>query len=139
MNTIGTSNHSQRSTSARRKTYSPTQAVTAMSKQSHHHHRHVFATPSPVKGNFSSMSYDTDPSASPSTRSVPDKRKQHQTLSPHSSKRGPLEHPTNITPTKQLPFFSPTRAPPSPHHKPRASSPLRSSAISPVVIIKRPE
>src|SRR5277367_4441880 len=45
-----TSSHSQRSTSARRRTYSPTQAVTAMGKQSHHHHHHVFATPSPVKG-----------------------------------------------------------------------------------------
>ena len=112
-----------------------------MGKQSHRYHHHVFATPSPVKGkgNPFSASYDTDPSASPSSRSVPDKRKQHQNLPEHSPKRGRLGHRTNLTPTKQLPFFSPTRAPPSPHHKPRASSPLRSSAISPIVIIKRPD
>jgi len=42
------------------------------------------------------------------------------------------------TPSKQVHFFSSPRCPPSPHHKPRASSPLRASAISPIVIIKRP-
>src|SRR5271155_1571830 len=117
-----TSSHSQRSTSARRRTYSPTQTDTAMGKQSHNHHHHVFATPPPVKGkgNPFSASYNTDPSASPSSRSVPDKRKQHQTLPEHSPKRGRLHHRANLTPTKQLPFFSPARAPPSPHHKPRA-------------------
>src|SRR5271170_5157617 len=103
MNPIGTSSHSQRSTSARRRTYSPTQPFTAMGEQSHHHHHPVFATPSPVKGIASSASYDTDPSASPSSRSVPEKRKQNHTLPTHSSKRGRLEHRTNNTPTKQLP------------------------------------
>ena len=73
-----------------------------------------------------------------SSRSVPEKRKQHHYLHGHSSERGHLEHRAAVTPIKQLPFFSPTRGPPSPHHKPRASSPLRSSDTSPTVIINRP-
>ena len=43
------------------------------------------------------------------------------------------------TPSKQIHFLSSPRCPPSPHHKPRASSPLRLSAISPIVIILRPK
>jgi hypothetical protein len=43
------------------------------------------------------------------------------------------------TPTKQVDSLSSLLCPPSPHHNPRASSPLRSSPISQMVIIRRPE
>ena len=73
--------------------------------------------------------------------SVPAKRAQQ--ISPvDASKRGRAENLADKgihTPSKQIHFFSSPRCPPSPHHKPRASSPLRPSAISPIVIIKRPE
>jgi hypothetical protein len=71
-------------------------------------------------------------------RSVPEKRKQHSSPT-HGTKRGRLDFGGPNTPSKQVHFFSSPRCPPSPHHKPRASSPLRVSAISPLVIIKRPE
>jgi hypothetical protein len=72
------------------------------------------------------------------TRSVPENRKQQ--ISPtHGTKRGRLDFGGPNTPSKQVHFLSSPRCPPSPHHKPRASSPLRVSAISPLVIIKRPE
>jgi hypothetical protein len=71
-------------------------------------------------------------------RSVPEKRKQQ--ISPtHNTKRGRLDFGGPNTPSKQVHFFSSPRCPPSPHHKPRASSPLRASAISPHFVIKRPE
>jgi hypothetical protein len=74
-------------------------------------------------------------------RSVPQKRRQ-PTPPMQTAKRGRLDHRSAgriHTPSKQVHLFSPPQCPPSPHHKPRASSPLRESAISPVVVIKRPE
>ena len=79
--------------------------------------------------------------ATPPAWSVPAKYNL-QTSTIHASKRVRMENRTSKgthTPSKQILFFSSPRCPPSPHHKPRASSPLRSSAISPIVIIKRPE
>jgi len=67
--------------------------------------------------------------------SVPAKRKQRLSPIP-DSKRGCL---ATQTPPKQVYLLSSPRCPPSPHHKPRASSPLRESAISPTVFIHRPE
>src|ERR1700738_718418 len=61
----------------------------------------------------------------------------------HSTKRGRMDHRLLgrvDTPSKPIQFFSSPRCPPSPHphHKPRASSPLRKPTESPIVVIKRP-
>jgi hypothetical protein len=74
----------------------------------------------------------------PPVWSVPAKRTQTSLL--RAKRRRPDDRINSSvhTPSKQVHFFSSPRCPPSPHHKPRASSPLRASAISPIVIIKRP-
>ena len=70
-------------------------------------------------------------------QSVPVKGRQAH---PRPTKRGRIEKTMELhTPIRQVHFFSSPRCPPSPHHKPRASSPLRISAISPTLEIQRPE
>jgi hypothetical protein len=73
------------------------------------------------------------------TPAWPASAKRTQQASPmQSPKRGKTDPRAFQTPSKQTHFLS-HRCPPSPHYKPLASSPLRSSAISPIVTIKRPE
>jgi hypothetical protein len=66
---------------------------------------------------------------------VPAKRKERLSPLP-DPKRGKR---ATQTPPKQVQFFTSPACPPSPHHKPRASSPLRESAVSPTIFVHRPE
>jgi hypothetical protein len=102
----------------------------------------VFATPTTTKGIFTPRTIKyaaifNQVAVGPPAWSVPAKR-AHPTSPLNVPKRGRIADPSR-TPTKQIHFFSSPRCAPSPHHKPRASSPLRKPAVSPQFIIHRPQ
>jgi hypothetical protein len=76
--------------------------------------------------------------AGPPVRSVPEKRKHHAS-GVYPSKRGPFDYGRHSPIKDDNPFLTPLAKHTALCHKPRSSSPLRKSIVTPTLIIKRPQ